>query len=65
MNKREIKRAILLAQDFTNILTDYCSILDDYFKDENNKVAHYTLYCEYQTLSFNLKDAVKKRGFDK
>lgn len=63
MNKREIKRAILLAQDTVNIVNDYCFSLDNYFKNEDNRIKYKDLYEEYQVLALNLKNATKKRGF--
>lgn len=55
MKLNEFKRLINLNTDMINIFTDYAFILDDYFKDNNNKLAHQELYLEYQNLNKNLR----------
>lgn len=65
MNKREIKRAILLAQDVVDIVNDYCFSLEEFFEKGNNKFDHVELYNHYLVFSLNLKRATRKRGFDK
>lgn len=65
MNNRQIKKFIGLSNDLINIFQDYVLSLDNYFKSEENQKNHLELYNEYITLSINIKNAVKKNGFDK
>ena len=65
MNNRQIKKFIGLSNDLINIFQDYALSLDNYFKSEENQKNHLELYNEYITLSINIKNAVKKNGFDK
>ena len=64
-NIKKIKKQLNLCNDLINIFTDYALILDDYFQDENNREEHLKLWNEYQILNVNLKNALKRNGFDK
>lgn len=65
MKLRELNKIMNLNYDLLNIFTDYVFILDYYFKDEKNKKEHSDLYNEYQILNENLKNSLKRNGFDK
>ena len=67
MNKgiRSVKKQLNLCNDLINIFTDYAYSLDEYFKIEKNKDEHLELYNEYQILNQNLKNSLKRNGFDK
>ena len=64
-NIKKIKKQLNLCNDLINIFSDYAFVLDDYFQDENNREEHLKLWNEYQFLNVNLKDALKRNGFDK
>lgn len=64
MNKREVKRAIALANDFVNILKDYTYSLDEFFSTQENIDNNSYLYNEYVYLIENINNSMKKRGFN-
>jgi hypothetical protein len=64
-NIKKIKNQFNLCNDLIDIFTDYAFCLDNYFKIEKNKVEHLDLYNEYKILNVNLKNAIRKNGFDK
>lgn len=65
MRLKEITKAMNLSNDLINIFTDYAFCLDDYFKSDINKKEHKDLYIEYLNLNKNLKEVLRKNGFDK
>ena len=53
-------RLILMTKDLITIFTEYATILDAYFNNEQNKQEHYFLYEEYIELGKKLKKVGEK-----
>ena len=64
MNKKEIKKMLDFTDELINIFIDYSIVLDNYFRFEGNRLMHKDLYDEYKVLSSNIKDLIKKNGYD-
>ena len=55
MKIRDLTKIMDFNHDLLNIFTDYVFGLDNYFKEEKNRIDHKELFEEYQVLNQNLK----------
>uniref|UniRef100_A0AAU8B772 Uncharacterized protein n=1 Tax=Dulem virus 59 TaxID=3145770 RepID=A0AAU8B772_9VIRU len=64
INEDRVKRELNLCTDLINIFIDYVYSLDKYFKSDANKEKNYFLYNEYKFFNRNIKNSIRRNGFD-